>query len=209
MAAALALLAIDLLVSLRLRGLLRAAAVPSLSIMALLVMAPRPRPRSRSPTRRCPPGSPISSPATRRWTRCRAAGSPGWRTTSTGAPPPIWPSPAAVVPGRDDLQLLPAAVLADHGGRGRTAAAAPAALNSYMANGGIILIDTSDGGSGEGFDPGADVALRQITSGLVVPPLAPLTTAHVLARAFYLLQDFPGPLYRRYGLGAARPGSQQ
>ncbi len=25
-----------------------------------------------------------------------------------------------------------------------------------------------------------------------MPPLAPLTTAHVLARAFYLLQDFPG-----------------
>ena len=61
-----------------------------------------------------------------------------------------------------------------------------------MANGGIILIDTSDGGSGEGFNPGADAALRQIASGLAVPPLAPLTTAHVLARAFYLLQDFPG-----------------
>ncbi len=25
-----------------------------------------------------------------------------------------------------------------------------------------------------------------------IPPLAPLTTEHVLARAFYLLQDFPG-----------------
>ena len=25
-----------------------------------------------------------------------------------------------------------------------------------------------------------------------MPPLAPLTTDHVLARAFYLLQDFPG-----------------
>ena len=25
-----------------------------------------------------------------------------------------------------------------------------------------------------------------------MPPLAPLTSAHVLARAFYLLQDFPG-----------------
>ena len=25
-----------------------------------------------------------------------------------------------------------------------------------------------------------------------MPPLAPLTTAHVLAHAFYLLQDFPG-----------------
>ena len=28
--------------------------------------------------------------------------------------------------------------------------------------------------------------------GLSIPPLAPLTTEHVLARSFYLLQDFPG-----------------
>ena len=67
-----------------------------------------------------------------------------------------------------------------------------AALNGYMANGGIILIDTGGGGSGEGFNPGAGAALARLASGLAVPPLAPLTTAHVLARAFYLLQDFPG-----------------
>jgi hypothetical protein len=66
------------------------------------------------------------------------------------------------------------------------------ALNAYMANGGIILIDTSGGGSGEGFNPGADAALERVARGLAVPPLAPLTTAHVLAHAFYLLQDFPG-----------------
>ena len=65
-------------------------------------------------------------------------------------------------------------------------------LNAYMANGGIILIDTGDGGSGEGFNLGADAALKSVTSGLAVPPLAPLTTSHVLARSFYLLQDFPG-----------------
>lgn len=62
-----------------------------------------------------------------------------------------------------------------------------------MANGGIILIDTQGGGgSGEGFNPGAGATLEQVARGLAVPPLAPLTTAHVLARAFYLLQDFPG-----------------
>jgi hypothetical protein len=34
--------------------------------------------------------------------------------------------------------------------------------------------------------------LRRVARGLVIPPLAPLTTEHVLARAFYLLADFPG-----------------
>jgi hypothetical protein len=34
--------------------------------------------------------------------------------------------------------------------------------------------------------------LRRIGQGLDVPRLAPLTSAHVLAHAFYLLTDFPG-----------------
>ena len=34
--------------------------------------------------------------------------------------------------------------------------------------------------------------LQRLGHDLAVPPLAPLTSAHVLARAFYLLQDFPG-----------------
>ncbi len=61
-----------------------------------------------------------------------------------------------------------------------------------MANGGIILIDTRNGGSGEGFSAGSEQALERIGRGLAVPPLAPLTQAHVLARSFYLLSDFPG-----------------
>jgi hypothetical protein len=31
-----------------------------------------------------------------------------------------------------------------------------------------------------------------VTAGLNIPALAPLTSAHVIAHAFYLLQDFPG-----------------
>ncbi len=67
-----------------------------------------------------------------------------------------------------------------------------AALNAFMARGGIIVIDTRDSGSGAGFAPGTDSALRRVAQGLSIPPLAPLTTDHVLARAFYLLGDFPG-----------------
>jgi hypothetical protein len=61
-----------------------------------------------------------------------------------------------------------------------------------MRNGGIILLDTRDEGSGEGMNPGARAALRRVTRDLAVPPLAPVADDHVLKRAFYLLQDLPG-----------------
>lgn len=100
--------------------------------------------------------------------------------------------PHAVVPGRDDLSLYPLLywpVLAE---APLPDAAAAAALNTFMRNGGIILLDTRDEGSGEGMNPGARAALRRVTRDLAVPPLAPVPDDHVLKRAFYLLQDLPG-----------------
>ena len=67
-----------------------------------------------------------------------------------------------------------------------------ASLNDYMRHGGIVVIDTRSGGGEGAFSPGADAALRRVSAGLDVPSLAPLTNGHVLARAFYLLSDFPG-----------------
>jgi hypothetical protein len=61
-----------------------------------------------------------------------------------------------------------------------------------MSRGGIIVIDTRDSGSGAGFAPGTENALRRIAHSLIVPPLAPLSGEHVLSRSFYLLSDFPG-----------------
>jgi len=105
--------------------------------------------------------------------------------------------PSAVTPGQDDLSFYPLLywpITAD-------AAPNPAAivaLNDYTSHGGIILIDTRGSGSGEGFAPGSDAALRRVAQGLAVPPLTPLSSDHVLARSFYLLQEFPG----RYAGGA-------
>ena len=99
--------------------------------------------------------------------------------------------PSAIVPGQDDLSFYPLLywpVVAD----ANLSPEAIAALNDYTSRGGIILIDTRDGGSGEGFAPGAEAALRRAAQGLAVPPLAPLSGDHVLARSFYLLQEFPG-----------------
>ena len=100
--------------------------------------------------------------------------------------------PVAVVPGRDDLSFYPLLywpVLAE---APQPDAAAVAALNTFMRNGGIILLDTRDEGSGEGMNPGARAALRRVTRDLAIPPLAPIAEDHVLRRAFYLLQELPG-----------------
>jgi len=71
--------------------------------------------------------------------------------------------PAAVVPGQDDLSFFPLlywVVLPD---APAPDAVAVAALNSFMRNGGIILFDTRDEGSGDGFSPGARAALKRLT----------------------------------------------
>jgi hypothetical protein len=70
--------------------------------------------------------------------------------------------------------------------------AAIAAVNDFMRQGGIILFDTRDEGSGEGISPGSRAALRRVTQGLAIPPLAPVPEDHVLRRAFYLLPELPG-----------------
>jgi hypothetical protein len=188
-ALALALLVIDLMVSLRLRGLLRAAAVA----LALFVVAPAARAQE--------PQEPNPALATRlayivtgdaqvdAVSRSGLAGLSGYVNQRTAA---NLAGPAAVVPGQNDLSFYPLLYWPITGDAGVPPETAVVALNAYMANGGIILIDTSGGGSGEGFNPGADAALERVARGLAVPPLAPLTTAHVLAHAFYLLQDFPG-----------------
>jgi hypothetical protein len=100
--------------------------------------------------------------------------------------------PLPVTPGRDDLAFFPLLYWPVLGDATAPSAAAAAALNGFMRNGGIILFDTRDEGSGEGFSPGSRAALRRITRDLSVPPLAPVAEDHVLRRAFYLLQDLPG-----------------
>ncbi len=100
--------------------------------------------------------------------------------------------PDPVVPGKTDLSFYPLLYWPIAADAQPLSAAAAAALNDYMNRGGILLIDTRDSGSGAGFAPGTGEALQQVARGLVVPPLTPLTIEHVLARTFYLLRDYPG-----------------
>ncbi|MCB9957128.1 MAG: DUF4159 domain-containing protein [Rhodospirillaceae bacterium] len=72
--------------------------------------------------------------------------------------------------------------------------AAVARLETYLQTGGTIVFDTRDGplGQGGGLGGAGQQALRSVTAGMDVPPLVPVPPDHVLTRAFYLLQDFPG-----------------
>ena len=65
------------------------------------------------------------------------------------------------------------------------AAATIGRLNRYMATGGTILFDLLDPATGTGI-------LRALTRGLDIPPLTPIPPDHVLTKAFYLMQSFPG-----------------
>ncbi|MCP1227121.1 DUF4159 domain-containing protein [Acetobacter fabarum] len=107
--------------------------------------------------------------------------------------------PDAVHPGTDDLTYYPLLywpITAD----ATTTPAMTAALNTFMAHGGILLIDTQgQDGSTSTADttftadaPGTTAALRRVTTGLAVPPLVVMTDHHLLAHTFYLLHDFPG-----------------
>ncbi len=72
-----------------------------------------------------------------------------------------------------------------------------AKIDAYMKNGGTIFFDTRDqhrsltnSGSLEA-SPGTRT-LRRILTGLDIPPLEIIPADHVLTKAFYLLQSFPG-----------------
>ncbi|MDP2063706.1 MAG: DUF4159 domain-containing protein [Phaeovulum sp.] len=68
-----------------------------------------------------------------------------------------------------------------------------ARLNRYLRAGGMILFDTRDADfAGFGTATPEGRRLQALAAPLDIPPLEPIPRDHVLTRAFYLLQDFPG-----------------
>ncbi|MGE3295318.1 MAG: DUF4159 domain-containing protein, partial [Geminicoccaceae bacterium] len=103
--------------------------------------------------------------------------------------------PVPVHIASDDLALFPLLywpVPPDHPD---LAPGAVERVESYLAQGGMILFDTRDASlllpGQEGNGPG-ERRLAEILRGIDLPPLMPLPADHVLTRSFYLLQDFPG-----------------
>jgi hypothetical protein len=191
LAAALLLLAADLLASLWLRGGLR---LPRLGAAALalalaLPAAAQPLPEGAAALETRLAFVVTGDPETDRISRMGLAGLSDFVNRRTAA---ALAEPVGVVPGRDDLSFFPLLYWPVLPQAQANPPEAVAALNLFMANGGIILFDTRAEGSGEGFAPGARAALRRVTQGLAIPPLQPVPEEHVLTRAFYLLTELPG-----------------
>lgn len=193
LALAVLLLAVDMLIALGLRGLLRTRVAATVLALGLLAAAPPAHAALDTgvfPALETRLGYIVTGDA--QVDGVSKAGLEGLseyvndRTAATLA------EPDPVDPGKTDLSFYPLLYWPITADAPELTPEQAAALNDYMARGGIILIDTRDSGSGAGFAPGTDTALRRVAHGLEVPPLAPLTTEHVIARAFYLLRDFPG-----------------
>jgi len=84
-------------------------------------------------------------------------------------------------------------------------------VHNYLSKGGTILFDTrnqnkiSQYGGDLSRSP-ENIRLQQLVARLQVPQLAPLPPDHVLTRAFYLMQSFPGR-YTGGNIWLSQPGS--
>ncbi|CUH87022.1 hypothetical protein PH5382_00942 [Phaeobacter sp. CECT 5382] len=94
---------------------------------------------------------------------------------------------------RDDLALYPLLYWPVTARQPLPSPAAYDRLNGYLSSGGMILFDTRDADlASTGATSAAARRLQQLALPLDIPPLEPVPGDHVLTRAFYLLQDFPG-----------------
>lgn len=69
-------------------------------------------------------------------------------------------------------------------------------IDTYMKQGGMIVFDTRDYGSGvpSGFSARREggTALQRLLGRLDIPRLEPVPEGHVLSKSFYILRSFPG-----------------
>jgi hypothetical protein len=87
-------------------------------------------------------------------------------------------------------------------------------LQDYLDKGGTILFDLRDPTASARIasrTSRADQSLRRLLQDVDIPPLVPIAPDHVLTKAFYLLQDFPGrysggTLWVEGGEGSDRDG---
>ncbi|MFQ5953954.1 MAG: DUF4159 domain-containing protein [Kiloniellales bacterium] len=96
--------------------------------------------------------------------------------------------PLGVDPARDELSVFPLLYWPMTPQQRPPSPHVVRRLNAYLANGGTILFDTRD----EGGTVSDEWLLRRLARDLNVPPLVPVPPDHVLTKAFYLMQEFPG-----------------
>lgn len=104
-------------------------------------------------------------------------------------------APMGVDIERDELAFFPFLYWPVVEGQPAPSARALAKVDAFMKNGGTILFDTQDHQSTIPGLPGSQMgnaSLQRLLASLDIPPLEPVPQDHVLTKAFYLLQAFPG-----------------
>ncbi|MGL4813498.1 MAG: DUF4159 domain-containing protein [Beijerinckiaceae bacterium] len=101
--------------------------------------------------------------------------------------------PIAVDPAKDNLAFYPFLYWPIAANRPMPAEVAIRALDAYMKNGGTVMFDTRDAfTSRPGGQSPENQMLRRLLASLDIPELEPVPRDHVVTKAFYLLDRFPG-----------------
>jgi len=107
--------------------------------------------------------------------------------------------PAGLDPAKDELAFYPLIYWPIAPNRPLPSEAAIRKIDAFMRNGGTVLFDTRDALTARPGGPTTPEAayLRKMLATLEVPELEPVPADHVLTKAFYLVDSFPG----RYATG--------
>ena len=102
--------------------------------------------------------------------------------------------PVGVDAETDELVFFPLLYWPLTAAQPRPSPVAVGRLNAYLLGGGTILFDTRDaaGGGGRGLRDLVGGLVGGLGGGLDIPRLRPISTTHVLSRAYYLIDAFPG-----------------
>jgi hypothetical protein len=106
--------------------------------------------------------------------------------------------PAGVDPGRDELAFYPLLYWPVVAGKPLPSDVALRRIDAFMKGGGTVIFDTRDAiASRPGATTPEGQQLRRMLATLDIPELEPVPRDHVLTKAFFLVETFPG----RYATG--------
>ena len=98
----------------------------------------------------------------------------------------------AVNPETDELIFFPMVYWPVERDAAELSEDAAARITAYLQGGGLIIFDTQDADIAALRAGAPHPGLITILDSIDVPPLAQISSDHVLTRSFYLLQEFPG-----------------